>query len=160
RSDGLIGVASTRTTTSSSAGSGVGTSTSEISRSPLALISERSCRPVLPSLISVLPFLFFAPVLRQRLPCRLAGMQRLLAELLLDAQELVVFGGAIGPRKGAGFDLAAIGGDREVGDGGVLGLAGTVRHHRGIAGLVGHLDSGQRLGQCADLVDLDQDRVG
>ena len=55
RSDGLIGAASTRTTTSSAAGSGVGTSTSEISSSPLFLISERSCSPVLPSLMSILP---------------------------------------------------------------------------------------------------------
>src|ERR1700757_839142 len=49
RSDGLIGLASTRTTTSSSVGSGVGISTSEISSSPLFLIKERSCSPVAPS---------------------------------------------------------------------------------------------------------------
>src|ERR1700690_2798816 len=49
RSEGLIGDASTRTTTSSAEGSGVGTSSSDISSSPLFLISERSCRPVLPS---------------------------------------------------------------------------------------------------------------
>src|SRR3984957_9871328 len=47
RSDGLIGLASTRTTTSSAEGSGVGTSSSEISSSPLFLISERSCKPFL-----------------------------------------------------------------------------------------------------------------
>src|SRR6478735_5509960 len=51
RSDGLIGVASTRTTTSSSAGSGVGTLASDSSSSPLFFNSERSCSPVLPSLI-------------------------------------------------------------------------------------------------------------
>src|SRR3982074_2082819 len=45
-----------------------------------------------------------------------------------------------GADRGAGLDLSAIGGDREVGDGGILGLAGPVRHHRGVAGLVGHLD--------------------
>ena len=49
RSDGLIGEASTRTTTSSGPGSGVGTLASEISSSPLFLISERSCSPVLVS---------------------------------------------------------------------------------------------------------------
>src|SRR6201996_3447017 len=63
RADGLIGVASTRTTTSSGLGSGVGTFTSEISSSPLFLISERSCRPLvcwdatvksLPSLLSLI----------------------------------------------------------------------------------------------------------
>src|SRR5262249_25449670 len=46
RSDGLIGEASARTTTSSGLGSGVGTFRSEISSSPLFLISERSCRPL------------------------------------------------------------------------------------------------------------------
>src|SRR3954454_2983513 len=160
RSDGLIGAASTRTTTSSAAGSGVGTSSSEISSSPFFLISERSCRPFLPSLMSILPCLCPSAGLCQRLQCRLAAVERLLAELLLDAQELVVFGGAVGARKGAGLDLTAIGGDREVGDGGILGFAGAVRHHRGVAGLVRHLDGGERLGQRADLVDLDQDRVG
>src|SRR5882757_4787466 len=52
-SDGLIGVASTRTTTSSSAGSGVGMLASDSSSSPLFLSSERSCSPVLPSLILI-----------------------------------------------------------------------------------------------------------
>src|SRR5260370_30824219 len=45
RSDGLIGEASTRTTTSSGPGSGTGTLASDISSSPLFLISERSCSP-------------------------------------------------------------------------------------------------------------------
>src|SRR5450631_2567304 len=57
RSDGLIGEASTRTRTSSGPGSGVGTLKSDISSSPLFLISERSCSPVLVSaLMSNLPF--------------------------------------------------------------------------------------------------------
>ncbi len=41
----------------------------------------------------------------------------------------------------------------------VLGLARAMRHHRRVAGLVRHLDRGERLGERADLVDLDQDRV-
>ena len=45
RSDGLIGVASTRTTTSSAAGSGVGIRCSDNSSSPLFLTSDRSWRP-------------------------------------------------------------------------------------------------------------------
>src|SRR5437763_16782860 len=65
----------------------------------------------------------------QRLERRAAGIARLRAELLLDAQELVVFCGAVGTRQRAGLDLPAIGGDREVGDGGVLGFARAVRHH-------------------------------
>jgi hypothetical protein len=46
RSDGLIGVASTRTTTSSSFGSGTGTFASETSSVPSLVIFERSCSPV------------------------------------------------------------------------------------------------------------------
>ena len=42
RSDGLIGLASTRTTTSSGGGAGIATLTSESSSSPFLLTSERS----------------------------------------------------------------------------------------------------------------------
>ncbi len=35
-----------------------------------------------------------------------------------------------------------------------------MRHHGGVAGLISHLDRAQRLRQRADLVDLDQDRIG
>src|SRR3984893_1330437 len=68
RSDGLIGVASTRTTTSSAPGSGVGMLTSDISSSPLFLTSERNCSPVSPSRLPHLPGL--NPCLRalERLP--------------------------------------------------------------------------------------------
>src|SRR3954453_17071237 len=97
--------------------------------------------------------------LRQRLQRRPAGIFRLCAELLLDAQQLVVLGGAVGARERAGLDLPAIGGDGEIGDGGIFRLAGTGGHHGGVAGLVGHLDRSERLRQRADLVDLDQDRV-
>ncbi len=38
----------------------------------------------------------YAEALRQSLQRRLAGIFRLLAELLLDAQQLVVLGGAVG----------------------------------------------------------------
>src|ERR1700674_1655388 len=55
RSDGLIGEASVRTTTSSGPGSGTGTLTSDISSSPLFLISERSCSPVLASALMEAP---------------------------------------------------------------------------------------------------------
>ena len=42
----------------------------------------------------------------------------------------------------------------------ILGLARTVAHHRSVARLVGDLDGFEGLGQGADLVDLDQDRIG
>src|SRR6202035_2303269 len=170
RSDGLIGEASIRTTTSSADGSRVGTRSSDISSSPFFLISERSSSPVVSELMLTLPFYvlwIWTPgeakrpaVSRQCLQRCPARIFRLRAQFLLDPQQLIVLGGAIGARQRAGFDLAAIGGDRKVGDGGILGLAGTVRHDGGIAGLVGHLDRGERLRQRTDLVDLEQDGIG
>src|SRR5689334_18503618 len=70
---------------------------------------------------------------------RFAGIFGLLAQLLLDAQQLVVFRGAIGARERTGLDLTAIGGDGKIGDGRVFGLAGMMRHDRGVAGLERHL---------------------
>src|SRR4029453_4457192 len=64
---------------------------------------------------------------------RAAGKASRIAELLLNAQQLVIFGGAVGPGEAAGLDLAAGERDREVGDGRILGLARPVRHHRRIA---------------------------
>ena len=65
-----------------------------------------------------------------------AGVARRGPQLLLDADELVVLGQAVGAAERAGLDLPAVGGDREVGDGGVLRLAGAVAHHRLVAGAV------------------------
>ena len=45
-----------------------------------------------------------------------AAVRGRLAELLLDAQQLVVLGDAVAARRRAGLDLAAVGGDGEVGD--------------------------------------------
>ena len=59
-----------------------------------------------------------------------ARVERGAAEFLLDAQELVVLRGAVGPRDGAGLDLADAVADREVRDGRVLGLAAAVRDDR------------------------------
>ena len=59
-----------------------------------------------------------------------------------------------------GLDLAGVGDQRNIGDGGVFGLTGAVGDHGGITGPVGHLDGVQGLGQGADLVDLDEDGVG
>src|SRR5579883_3225850 len=84
------------------------------------------------------------------------GVARLVAQLLLDTDELVVLGEAVRTRQRAGLDLPAVGRDREVGDGGILGLARAVRHHGGVGRAMRHLDRLQGLGERADLVDLDQ----
>ena len=53
-----------------------------------------------------------------------------------------------------------LGGHREVGDGGVLGLAAAVAHHAGVAGAAGQRHAVERLGEGADLVDLHEHGVG
>src|SRR4051812_32239431 len=45
------------------------------------------------------------------------------AELLFDAEEAIVLGHPLGAGRRAGLDLTATGGDRQVGNEGVLGLA-------------------------------------
>ena len=63
-----------------------------------------------------------------------------------DAQELVVLGDAIAARQAAGLDLPGVGGDREIGDERVFGLARAVRDDRAVAG-VGRVANGvERLG--------------
>jgi len=42
------------------------------------------------------------------------------AQLLFDAQELIVLRGPVGAGERSGLDLPAIGGDREIGDGCIL----------------------------------------
>src|SRR5689334_1641687 len=109
---------------------------------------------------------FLNEVFLSAVDCRLrpqdrgSGVARGLAQLLLDADELVVFCRAVAAGEAAGLDLAAVGGDCEVGDGGVLGLTGPVAHNGAPAGPLGEFHGLQRLGQGADLVDLDQDGVG
>src|ERR1035437_9953221 len=69
------------------------------------------------------------------------------AKFLLDAEELVVFRHAVGAAKRAGFDLAGVGGDGDVGDGDILGFARAVADDGGVVGLLGHLDGIERLGE-------------
>ncbi len=65
-----------------------------------------------------------------------AGVNGAAAQLLLDAQQLVVLGHALGAAGGTGLDLAGVQGHGQVGNGGVLGLAGAVRADGGVTGLV------------------------
>src|SRR4051794_24657049 len=88
-----------------------------------------------------------------------AGIARRGAELLLDAQQLVVLVDALATRRRTGLDLAGVGANRQIGNGGVLGFTRAVRDHGGVARLARHFDGLERLGHAADLVDLDENRV-
>lgn len=82
-----------------------------------------------------------------------------IAEGFLDSQQLVVFRDAIGPRCRTGFDLPGSHGDGQVGNRCVLGFTTAVAHNRGISAAPGQFDGFHRLGQRADLIDLDEDTV-
>ena len=58
-----------------------------------------------------------------------------------------------------GLDLTGVQCHCQVGNGGILGLTGTVGGNSGITGLVCHLDGLQSLGYGSDLVQLDQNGV-
>ena len=81
------------------------------------------------------------------------------SELLGDAQQLVVLRHAIGARRAAGLDLAYARRHRKVRDERVLGLPRAVRDDRAVAVAARQLDALQRLGQRADLIHLDEDRI-
>src|SRR5688500_15648581 len=95
----------------------------------------------------------------QRLERVAADVLGRLVELFRDAQQLVVLGDAIGAARAAGLDLAGARGHGEVGNERVLGLAAAVADDVAEARAASHLDRLERLGQRADLIDLDQDGV-
>ena len=70
----------------------------------------------------------------------LAGVARTALKLVLDADELVVLGDTVAAARCARLDLAGVDAHDQVGDRGVLGLAGTVAHDASVAGLLGGLD--------------------
>ncbi len=84
--------------------------------------------------------------MRNLAECRLPGINRVVAEVLFDAKELVVFGDSVSSVGGAGFDLAAVGGDGEVGNGCILSFTGAVAHDAGVACALGHFDGGEGFG--------------
>src|SRR5207244_13194428 len=69
-------------------------------------------------------------------------------------------GHTIGPAGGASLDLAGACRDGEVGNESVLSLARTVRDDRLIAVGPRHFDRLERLSECADLIELDENRIG
>src|SRR5579872_4897351 len=94
--------------------------------------------------------------LREGVPARVHGP---CAELLLDPQQMVVLRDAIRPCGGARLDLPRAERHGQIGDRRVLGLAGAVRHHGGVAVRLRQPHGVDRLGEGADLVHLHEDRV-
>src|SRR5207249_4618392 len=62
--------------------------------------------------------------------------------------------------NGAGLDLAGDGGDSQIGDEGVFGFTGAVRNDGVVAGFASELDGVDGFGDCANLIELDENSVG
>mmetsp|Transcript_2860 Transcript_2860/g.6076 ORF Transcript_2860/g.6076 Transcript_2860/m.6076 type:complete len:337 (+) Transcript_2860:473-1483(+) len=87
------------------------------------------------------------------------GVCRLLAELLLDAQQLVVLGEALRAARRTRLDLPRLEANGKVRNEGILCLARAVGGHNTPASILGHFHGLNRLGDRSDLVDLKQQRV-
>ena len=69
------------------------------------------------------------------------------AELFLDAEELVVLGHTVGAACRTGLDLAGVGSNGDVSDGGILGFARAVRDDCGVTVALSELDGAEGLGE-------------
>src|SRR4051794_14257238 len=107
---------------------------------------------------------------RRALPARLpslarherrrAGEDAEAVELCLDAQEAVVLGDALGTRRSTRLDLTGPGGNGQIRNCRVLGLAAAMADDRAPTVALRRGDYVERLGKRADLVELHQDGVG
>src|SRR5260370_6997606 len=86
-------------------------------------------------------------------------VNRRIAELEANAQELVVFCYAVGARQAPRLDLARVGRNGEVRDERVFGLPRAVADDRPIAVFGSHADPVERLGKGTDLLQLDERRL-
>ena len=80
--------------------------------------------------------------------------------MLLDAKELVVLRHAVGAAHRARLDLAGIEAHGDVGNGAVFRFARAVRDDGRVGGGLRHVDGFEGFGERADLIHLDENRVG
>src|SRR2546421_9366190 len=100
------------------------------------------------------------PVPRRWELLKFPAVNGVFTQTLLDTEQLIVFGDPVGATEGAGFDLAGVGGHRDVGDGRVFGFTGPMADDGRVTILLCEFDGIERLAEGADLVDLHQNRVG
>ena len=77
-----------------------------------------------------------------------------------DAKKLVVFRIAITSTRGARLDLSRIGGHSQIGDRRIFGFARAMGDDGIPTGTLGGTYRLQRLGECSNLIHLDQNRIG
>ena len=89
----------------------------------------------------------------------LTSIHRKVAQLLLDAEDLVEFGETLRAGGSTSLDLAGAETNDDVSNGDVLGLAGAVGDHDAPAAGIRVLGGLNRLGEGSDLVDLEEEGV-
>ena len=91
--------------------------------------------------------------------CSHARIYGCCAQLLFDAEKLIVLCNTLGSGRCAGLDLAGVQCDCQICNRCILSLAGAVGRDRSIACLMCHFDRFKCLGHGTDLVQLDQDGI-
>lgn len=89
----------------------------------------------------------------------LASVDSVVAQLLLDTEDLVELGKTLGTGRSTSLDLTGAETNDNVGNGDILGLTGAVRNHDTPATGVGVLGGLDGLSEGTDLVDLEQKGV-
>ena len=93
---------------------------------------------------------------RQRIPTRIPGCA---AQLPFDPKKLVILRYAIRTSRSASLDLPRIEGNRQVGNGGIFGFAGTMGGHGAPPGPLAEFDRFDGFCQLPNLVYLDKQSV-
>lgn len=91
--------------------------------------------------------------------CGCACVNSCIAEFFFDAEQLVVLVDAFATGWSTSLDLAGVGCNCQVSNGGVFGFAGTVGSHRLVACTVCCFDCFEGFGEGTNLVDLHQESV-
>ena len=78
---------------------------------------------------------------------------------MVDGDEAVVFGDAVGSGEGAGFDLAGIGGNREVGNESIFGFTRAVGDDGFVVIGFGKIDGIESFSEGSDLIEFDEDGI-
>src|SRR6185295_6730776 len=81
------------------------------------------------------------------------------ATVLFDPQQLVVLADGVRGAQGADLDLTSRGAHGEIRNERIVGLTGPRRNDGVVAGCARRCNDLQGIGQCADLVGLDEHRV-
>lgn len=89
-----------------------------------------------------------------------ASVERIGVQVFFNTEKLVILGHSFCTSWSTGLNLAGIESHCYISNGGVGSFAGTMGNHRSVSAALSHLHSFKGFSQGADLVQLDENRVG